>query len=79
MEEYGPRPFGYGDLEEKIKKIKGAEGPVKAFVIGKSVLGRSIYALGMGQLRQSALMVGATHGLESITSALLMMFAEELR
>ena len=78
MEEYGPRPFGYGDLEEKIKKIKGAEGPVKAFVIGKSVLGRSIYALGMGQLRQSALMVGATHGLESITSALLMMFAEEL-
>ena len=78
MEEYGPRPFGYGDLEEKMKKIKGAEGPVKAFVIGKSVLGRSIYALGMGQLRQSALMVGATHGLESITSALLMMFAEEL-
>ena len=78
MEEYGPRPFGYGDLEEKIKKIKGAKGPVKAFVMGKSVLGRSIYALGMGQLRQPALMVGATHGLESITSALLMMFAEEL-
>ena len=50
MEEYGPRPFGYGDLEEKMKKIKGAEGPVKAFVIGKSVLGRSIYALGMGHM-----------------------------
>ena len=50
-------PLDTGDLEEKIKKIKGAKGPVKAFVMGKSVLGRSIYALGMGQLRQPALMV----------------------
>ncbi|MBC8570680.1 M14 family metallopeptidase [Zongyangia hominis] len=78
MEQSREQPFGYAQLEEQILAIKKKGGPVKAFTIGKTVLGRNIYALGMGKLRQAALMVGATHGLEWVTSRLLMMFAGEL-
>ena len=46
--------------------------------IGKSVLGKDIYALKIGSAPQSVLYAAAFHGLERITSLLLLRFLENL-
>ena len=47
-------------------------------VVGKSVLGKDIYALKLGSSQQNVLYAGAFHGLERITSLLLLRFLEKL-
>ena len=46
--------------------------------IGRSILGREIPCLSFGEGRRSVLLVGAHHGMEHLTSALLLRFAEEM-
>ncbi len=53
-------------------------GMLQVSVIGRSVLGRSIYAFRIGSRRRQVLYCGGVHGREWITSLLLMYFAEEL-
>jgi len=50
----------------------------KSFSVGKSVLGRKIAALSLGDSRGGVLYVGATHGSEWLTSLLLLEFFDEL-
>ncbi len=46
--------------------------------MGKSVLGKELLALNIGNGNEAVLMCGAFHGTERLTAALLVMFAERL-
>lgn len=50
----------------------------KSFCVGKSVLGRKIIALSLGDPHGGVLYVGATHGSEWLTASLLLEFFDEL-
>lgn len=47
-------------------------------ILGKSVLGRPIYGLQLGENRERVLFAGAFHGMEWLTCSLLLGFAEDL-
>lgn len=46
--------------------------------LGRSVLGRPVWALQLGECRERVLFAGAFHGMEWLTCSLLLCFAEEL-
>ena len=58
-----------GSLPGKTQKIR-------LFRAGRSVLGREIPAIGLGNLKNAVMFVGATHGLEWLTCSLLIRFTE---
>ena len=51
---------------------------LKVFPIGRSVLGREIYALGVGKLCEASLFVAGVHGSEWLTVLLLLRFLEDI-
>jgi g-D-glutamyl-meso-diaminopimelate peptidase len=56
-------PPNYAGIIRKIYDIKGEGlGRVKAYTIGRSILGRGLFALTLGQIRGSTLFVGAYGG-----------------
>lgn len=61
-----------------IKALKERFKDLKVTTCGKSVLGREIYAFVMGEGDKNILYVGGTHGLEWLTSLLLLKFTESL-
>ena len=65
-------------LQEISLKLSEIYPFCKYQVIGKSVLGKDIYALKIGNAPQSVLYAAAFHGLERITSLLLLRFLENL-
>lgn len=50
---------------------------IRVFEIGRSVMGKPIFCMKSGEGEKKLLLVGAHHGLESITSALIMRFLRE--
>lgn len=64
----------YSDYIEKLSSLEG----VKKASLGKSLLGRELYSLVLGEGERNVLFVGGTHGLEWLTSLLLLRFAESL-
>ncbi len=64
------------NLAQAIDYLKTNYQGLKVFPIGKSVLGREIQALSIGNPMGATLFVGATHGLEWITTLLLIKFCE---
>lgn len=60
-----------GHLQQEYRMLK-------VFPIGQSVLGREIPALCLGHPGGAALFVGATHGLEWLTTMVLLRFCEKL-
>lgn len=75
-ENFYRRPPTYENMTRKVDELKSRYRELKVFPIGVSVLGRSVYALCIGNPMGATLMVGATHGLEWLTSLLLMRFCE---
>lgn len=71
------RPPDWAELRAQLRQIETAHPNLRLFRIGRSVLGREILALGLGNLKKSALFVGATHGEEWLTALLLTRFAGE--
>jgi len=65
-------------VEHYIKRAALAHPEVRTFFIGRSVLGRKIRALSLGEPVGGVLLVGATHGSEWLTSLILLRFFEEL-
>lgn len=63
---------------EKNINILGRYRCAAPFVIGRSTLGKPVYALAIGRGEESVLYAGAFHGLEWMTSLVLMRFAESL-
>lgn len=68
----------YANVRRAVQELKERYPSLKTFPIGKSVLGRSIYALGIGDLQQSTLFVGGVHGMEWITTLLLFRLTEDI-
>ena len=71
-------PPGYENIRRATAELRSKYPFLKVFPIGKSVLGRGIFAFGFGQLRRGTLFVGGVHGMEWLTSLLLFRFTEDL-
>lgn len=72
------QPPCYANIRRAACELRETYPFVKVFPIGKSVLGRSIYAFGIGELYHGALYVGGVHGMEWLTTLLLFRFTEDL-
>lgn len=70
--------YTYVDLERDLKSLREKHPTLSVFSIGKSLQGRSLHGIKLGHGNIRILFHGAHHGMESITSALLMTFAKEL-
>ena len=71
-------PPRYLAVCEAIEQLKAEHPFLKVFPIGASVLGREITALSIGNPMSATVFVGATHGLEWLTTSLLLRFCQEV-
>jgi g-D-glutamyl-meso-diaminopimelate peptidase len=70
--------YDYLAYEKTITSLCRRYPILKPFVIGKSVFGRSITALNIGNGNSTVLYTAAFHGNERITATILLKFIEEL-
>ncbi len=68
------QPYTYGRLEEDIKKLRATYPGVEVGTIGSSVWGKKLYYIKLGTGKLKLMYSGAHHGMEWITSAMLMKF-----
>ena len=73
QEEY----FDHKIMENIINEIANRYNFVKVGNIGKSILGRSLPLITLGKGNKSVIYIGAHHGMEWITSALLVRFVQD--
>lgn len=69
--------YTYQELESDIQDLKANYPALEVQSIGKSVWGKELYCIRLGMGNAKLLYSGAHHGMEWITSALLMRFAGE--
>ena len=69
--------FDHNDLEAAIQGLIHRYSFLKVGSIGKSIFGKNIPLLTLGNGKKSVIYIGAHHGMEWITSALLIRFAED--
>ena len=72
------KPMDWNVLAESIEEMSPQYEFLTVLELGKSILGKSIPMLRLGSGKRSVLYVGAHHGMEWITSMILLHFAEEL-
>ncbi len=70
--------FDYTELEKHLACFKSSYPSIPVFSIGKSREGRNLYGIKLGRGGKRIFFNGAHHGMEWLTSRLLMQFAEEL-
>ena len=70
--------FGYDELEAMIDFLQNKFSFLETKTIGHSIFNRNIYRLTLGKGDTSVVYIAAHHGMEWITAAILMRFAEEL-
>ena len=68
----------YSVYENYVNTLKNKYPELKIATCGRSVLGKRIYSLVMGEGDKNIVYVGGTHGLEWLTSLLLLEFCENL-
>lgn len=73
-----PVEHDYFTVREEIYSLAGKYPFLRLGRIGKSVMGREIIALKIGKATEYVLIAAAFHGLERITSAVALRFAERL-
>lgn len=78
LENFYNKPPTFERLMAAIDHFKKNYRQLKVFPIGKSVLEREIPAVCIGNPMGATLFVGATHGLEWITTLLLLKFCETM-
>jgi len=71
------KPFDYDVMQETLLKLKSKYHFLEVGSIGNSLLGRSIPLVTIGNGTKSALYIGSHHGMEWITSALLVGFIND--
>lgn len=69
--------YDYARLTDDIKALTDSYNIVEQFSIGESVMGRSIPCIKIGRGDKKIFLSGAYHGLEYLTSALLMKFLDD--
>ncbi len=78
LQSFYTSPPTYRRLQEAIYCLRGEYPALKVYPIGRSTLGRGLFALTLGEIQRSALYVGAVHGSEWLTALLLMRFCEDV-
>lgn len=78
MNEFYQAPPSYDALQKQLAEMKRNYPMMKLFTAGKSVLGRKLFATGVGNLKNATLFVGAIHGQEWLTCSLCVYFFEQL-
>lgn len=66
--------YDFGTLQKELSRWEDKAGRPAA-VIGRSVCGRPLYGLWMGSGQETAVILAGFHGMEWITSAVLMDYA----
>ena len=74
---YSAPPF-YKEAQKKLVALKKEYNFLKLGAIGKSIQGRPINALFLGNMQNPIVLAGAFHALEWLTEGLLIRFCEEL-
>lgn len=69
--------YDYDNLLKDIDTLSENYGKIEKSVIGKSVMGRNIFCLKTGIGAKKAVLLGAYHGLEYLTSAFLVKFLSD--
>ena len=69
--------FDYNMLEYSIQEIQNKYNFIDIGSIGKSIFGRQISRITLGQGKKSIIYIGAHHGMEWITSAILLKFIDD--
>lgn len=77
MDDFFTKPPSYERTCKQCSIIKSHNPQVKLFPIGKSFLGRKIYALALGNIKDATLFAGAFHAQEWLTCSLLLRFFGE--
>ena len=77
FEEFCTAPPDHETVCREIRWLTGRYRALKAFPIGKSVMGREIGALCIGNPRSAVTFVGGIHGLEWLTVSLMLRFCHE--
>ncbi len=78
MDSYFLQPPSYEATVRQCSQLKIKYPALKMFAIGKSFLGRKIYALAVGNCRNATLFAGAFHAQEWLTCSLLLRFLKDL-
>ena len=73
-----PMEYDFFARQKLIDEICKEYPFIKRMVIGKSCMGKEITALKIGSAEQYSLITAAYHGMERITSTILLMFLEDL-
>lgn len=73
-----PAPFDYARLMERVEALAFRFPTLGVGFLGSSILGRGIPILTVGRGEREVLYVGAHHGMEWITSLVLMGFLQDL-
>ena len=68
----------YSLYENLVKELNGKYKTLKITTCGKSLLGKEIFAFVIGEGKKNIVYVGGTHGVEWLTSLLLLKFTENL-
>lgn len=72
------KSFDYPELISSIDKLKTKYDFLQVNNIGKSILNRSIPLVSLGKGKKSVIYIGGHHGMEWITSALLVNFISDI-
>lgn len=70
--------YTYGLLEADFTRLKSEFDGFNRFSIGRSIEGRDLYAIKLGNGTRRVFLSGGFHGTEHLTAKVLMCFAEEL-
>ena len=68
----------YTVYENFVKELNGKYENLKITTCGKSLLGKELFAFVIGEGKNTVVYVGGTHGIEWLTSLLLLKFTENL-
>lgn len=68
----------YTGLQQTVFRLRREDPAWEIIVLGQSLSGRSLYGLETGKGPRKVLFCGAFHGMEHITSSLLLRYAEDL-
>ena len=77
MDPYFLTPPCYEPTVRQCSLLKSRYPQLKLFSVGKSFLGRKIYAFALGNCKNATLFAGAFHAQEWLTCSLLMRFMED--
>lgn len=72
------QPLRYDSLRKAAMELKKEYPTLEVFSLGKSLAGRELYAFTIGPPHGTSLFVGGVHGMEWLTSLLLMRLLEDV-